>query len=199
VLIVFAVGVTVAELIARRGRVATPRPECCPVCGHDWLTFAGWWPRQTRWGRVDVHRVLCTSKPCGKTHSCWPDVLVGGRVDVVEVIGAALEAKAAGWGHRRIAGGLGVPEGTARGWLRRFALIASAVARALVAAAAAADPVVRAPPEGNVLEVAVAWVGLAAAALHSLSGEPVDRWRFAVMVMAGRLLAPPTGSAPAAP
>ena len=137
VLIVFAVG-AVLELVARRGRVVTPRPERCPVCGHDRLTFAGWWPKQTRLGVVDVHRVLCTAKPCGKTHSCWPDVLVGGRVDAAEVIGAALEAKAAGWAHRRIAGRLGVPECTARGWLRRFALVASTVARALVAAAAAA-------------------------------------------------------------
>ena len=37
------------------------------------------------------------------------------------VIGAAIEAKVAGEGHRRIAGRLGVHADTVRGWLRRFA------------------------------------------------------------------------------
>ena len=198
VLIVFAVEVSLDEFYAERGRVGTPRPERCPACGHGGVTFAGWWTKQTRRGPVGVHRVLCASKPCGTTHSCWPDVLVGGRVDPAGVIGAALEVKAAGWGHRRAAERLGVPEGTVRGWLRRFALVASAVARALAAATAAADPVVRAPPEADAFQVAVAWVRLAGAALHSLSGQPVDRWGFAVMVTCGRLLAPPAGVASAA-
>jgi DNA-directed RNA polymerase specialized sigma24 family protein len=39
---------------------------------------------------------------------------------VVEVIGAALLAKASGLGHRRIAAALGVPATTVRRWLRRF-------------------------------------------------------------------------------
>jgi hypothetical protein len=43
------------------------------------------------------------------------------RADVVEVIGASLVAKAAGWGHRRIAVLVGRPAATVRGWLRRFA------------------------------------------------------------------------------
>jgi hypothetical protein len=45
--------------------------------------------------------------------------------------------------------------------------------------------------------VAVAAVGVAAAAMAGLSGEPVDRWRFAVTVTGGMLLAPPTQAAPA--
>jgi hypothetical protein len=40
------------------------------------------------------------------------------RADAVEVIGAALAAKAAGQGHRRIAARLGLPVSTVRGWLR---------------------------------------------------------------------------------
>jgi hypothetical protein len=43
------------------------------------------------------------------------------RRDEVAVIGAAIEAKAAGAGHRAIAERLGVPKDTVRGWLRRFA------------------------------------------------------------------------------
>jgi len=40
------------------------------------------------------------------------------RADSVEVIGAALVAKAAGAGYRRIAADLGRPAGTIRRWLR---------------------------------------------------------------------------------
>jgi hypothetical protein len=44
----------------------------------------------------------------------------GPPVDLVEAIGAALLASAAGLGHRRIAAALGRPATTVRGWLRRF-------------------------------------------------------------------------------
>ena len=50
-----------------------------------------------------------------------PDVALLRRQDEVSVIGAAIEAKVAGEGHRQIAGRLGVPADTVRGWLRRFA------------------------------------------------------------------------------
>jgi hypothetical protein len=43
------------------------------------------------------------------------------RADVAVVIGAALLAKAAGAGFRSIAGELGRPAETVRGWLRAFA------------------------------------------------------------------------------
>jgi len=49
------------------------------------------------------------------------------RADVVEVIGAALRAKARGQGHRPIAARLGRPASTVRGWLRAFAGNAEAV------------------------------------------------------------------------
>lgn len=115
-------------------------------------------------------------------------MLVGRRVDLAVVIGAALEAKAAGLGHRRIGVRLGVPAATVRGWLRRFAVLAGGLTGRLLAVAADADPAVRAPPVGPPLAVAVAAVGLAAAAMSSLSGEPTDRWPFAVGVAAGALL-----------
>jgi hypothetical protein len=50
------------------------------------------------------------------------------RAYSVTVIGAALAAKAAlGLGHRRVSVLLGVPPGTVREWLRRFAARAEAV------------------------------------------------------------------------
>ncbi|MEN3586711.1 hypothetical protein AAH978_21565 [Streptomyces sp. ZYX-F-203] len=42
------------------------------------------------------------------------------RVDLADVIGSALVAKAAGAGARTIAAALGRPVDTVRGWLRRF-------------------------------------------------------------------------------
>lgn len=183
---VFAVEVSLDEFFARRGRVVTPRPERCPGCEHRRVTFDGWWTRQTRRGPVDIHRVLCAG--CGGSHSCWPDVLVGRRVDLAGVIGAALEAKAAGVGHRRIGERLGVPAAAVRGWLRRFATLAGGLTGRLLAVAADANPAVRAPPSGSPVAVAVAAVAVAAGAMASLSGDPVDPWRFAVAVTAGGLL-----------
>lgn len=52
---------------------------------------------------------------CGATHSLWPDVLVGRRMDLAELIGAALAAAADGAGHRLIATRLGLPAATVRG------------------------------------------------------------------------------------
>jgi len=48
------------------------------------------------------------------------------RADGVEVIGAALRAKAAGAGHRPIAAQVARPASTVRGWLRAFARNAEA-------------------------------------------------------------------------
>jgi hypothetical protein len=49
-----------------------------------------------------------------------PVSLLARRADTVEVIGAALAARAAGAGHRVIAQRLGRSAVTVRGWLRRF-------------------------------------------------------------------------------
>ena len=59
-------------------------------------------------------------RECARTHVLLPDLCLLRRRDGVAVIGAAIEAKVSGLGHRRIAAGLGVPKDTVRGWLRRF-------------------------------------------------------------------------------
>lgn len=64
---------------------------------------------------------------CAGTHVLLRDVALSRRRDEVSVIGAAVEAKATGVGHRRIAARLGVPKDTVRGWLRRFAAGAEAI------------------------------------------------------------------------
>lgn len=111
-----------------------------------------------------------------------------GRVDLASVIGWALEAKAAGRGHRRIGEQLGVPAATVRGWLRRAADRGGAVANRLLAVAAKADPAVRAPPMVGPVATLVVAVHTAADAFGRLEREPVDRWRYAVRHSAGRLL-----------
>jgi hypothetical protein len=57
---------------------------------------------------------------CRRTHVLLPDHLLHRRLDSVAVIGAALTAWSDGYGHRRIARRLRVPDSTVRDWIRRF-------------------------------------------------------------------------------
>src|SRR6266480_7662903 len=72
---------------------------------------------------VRPRRARC--RGCGVTHVLLPVIALSRRADLAEVIGAALAAKAAGAGYRRIAGWLSRPAETVRGWLRRFAVLAA--------------------------------------------------------------------------
>lgn len=116
------------------------------------------------------------------------------RADAVAVIGAAVEAKASGSGHRSIAAGLGRPVWTVRGWLRRFAARAEHTRAEFTRLLHALDPVAPAPASrGSVVADALEAIGrAAAAAVVRLS--PVAPWEFAARASAGRLLAPPAGS-----
>lgn len=113
--IIFALEVRVETWLAAGARIEQPRPASCPACGHTRVCFDGTYRRQTRRGPVRIQRLLCGGATCAqRSHSLLPDVLVSGRVDLASVIGRALEAKAAGAGHRPIAGHLGVPAATVR-------------------------------------------------------------------------------------
>ncbi len=68
--------------------------------------------------RVRPRRGRCSG--CGATHGLLPVSCLLRRADTVEVIGAALAARAGGVGHRLIAADLGRAPETVRGWLRRF-------------------------------------------------------------------------------
>ncbi|TMR17534.1 hypothetical protein ETD86_23200 [Nonomuraea turkmeniaca] len=80
---------------------------------------------------------------CRATHVLLPVTVLLRRADAAVVIGAALVAKAAGAGHRRIAARLDRPSATVRGWLRAFARAAEAIRAyfAVVLVGLAADPV----------------------------------------------------------
>ena len=95
----------------------------CPFCAG---VLAGWGFARPRWLRdveglvwVRPRRAICAG--CGRTQVLLSVIGLSRRADVVEVIGASLVAKAAGWGHRQIAVLVGRPAATVRGWLRRFA------------------------------------------------------------------------------
>lgn len=127
---------------------------------------------------------------CGATHVLLAELWLVRRADAAGVIGAALEAKAAGAGHRRVAAALRRPVSTVRGWLRRFAARAEAVrghfTRLLHALEPSASGVV---PRGCPVADAVEAVGRAAAAAV-LRLSPTQPWEFASRAIGGRLLSP---------
>lgn len=171
----------------RSGRLA------CPGCAG---VLAGWGRARARTvrdrdGEVRVvpRRSRCTG--CRATHVLLPVLLLVRRADTASVIGSAVEAKAAGDGHRPIAQRLGRPAATVRGWLRRFAgrVEQVRVVFTLRARALAADPVLPGPA-GSGWADAVASVAAAAAAFRARFVREVPVWQVAAAVSAARLLAP---------
>jgi hypothetical protein len=95
-----------------------------------------------------------------------PLVALARRADVAAVIGAGLEAKAAGRGHRQIATVLGRPAATVRGWLRRFGSRAESIRVAFTAVTVQLEPdLVPAGSTGSRVADAVAAVRAAASAV----------------------------------
>jgi len=181
----------------------------CPVCAG---VLSGWGRARARAVRgpdspvrVVPRRSRCTG--CRATHVLLPVLVLARRADTAAVIGAALTAKAAGAGHRRIAALLGRPAETVRGWLRRFAARVEAVRVVFTrwCRALDSDPVLPGPA-GSQWADAIAALSAAARAVATrfgLRGEVdggvggVPVWQVAAAVSAGRLLLPgwpaPTG------
>ena len=168
----------------------------CPSCGG---VLGGWGNAAERRVRVldgdDVRLRPCRSRcrGCGGTHVLLPAWCLLRRADAAGVIGAALEAAAAGGGHRKIAGLLGRPPSTVRGWLRRFAGQAEPVRAffTVLLARTSPDPVMPAGAAGPVAAAvsAVAGAAAAVAARWPQVGE-VPVWAAASAASGGRLLAP---------
>ena len=175
----------------------------CPSCGG---VLAGWGssrPRRVRLpggpdrlGRfrqaeLVPRRSRCGG--CGVTHVLLPAWCLLRRADAGAVIGAALEAAAAGAGHRKAARLVGRPAATVRGWLRRFWGRAEAVRVffTVLLAATAPDPVMPAGTAGPVAAAvsAVAGATAAVAARWPLVGQ-VPVWAAASAASGGLLLAP---------
>lgn len=168
----------------------------CPGCGGRLAPWGWARPRVLRGSgvttvRVRPRRVCC--RRCGVTHVLLPVVALVRRADLVEVIGAALAARAAGAGCRTIAAGLGRPVETVRGWLRRFAARAAAVrvAFTVLLVDTGPDPVVPAAARSVLADAVAAIVGaaVAVAARWPLLGA-VSPWLAASAATQGGLLAP---------
>jgi hypothetical protein len=169
----------------------------CPSCGG---VLSGWGharPRQVRMlaglDEVPVPRRSRCRQGCGGTHVLLPAQLLSRRADAGAVIGAALEAAAAGAGHRKIAAGLARPASTVRGWLRRFAGRAEQVRVffTVLLARTSPDPVMPAGAAGPVAAAVSAVAGAAAAVAQrwpAVGQVPV--WAAASAASGGLLLAP---------
>lgn len=115
------------------------------------------------------------------------------------MIGEAIEAKAAGDGHRRIALRLGVPPWTVRRWLRRFAERAGMIMEHFTRWAHALD-VSLGPlgPGGESFVDALEAIGVAARAAVLRLG-PRSLWRWAAFASGGVLMANTKCPLPAVP
>lgn len=162
----------------------------CPACGSVLRPWGHGVEREVRLlGRGErrrFRRSIC--RACAATHVLVPEDTLVRRRDGVEVVGAALTAKARGVGRRRIAAGLGRPVSTVRGWLCRFAVRAVALREHFTRWAHALDPGHdRLSPGGSDLFDAVEAVGvLGVVAVRRFGPRPP--WLLASVVTSGRLL-----------
>jgi hypothetical protein len=170
------------------GGLACPDPACGGALG-PWGWARGRW-RRGRGGaqqRLRPRRSRC--RACRVTHVLLPVTGLLRRLDLAEVIGAALLARARKASLRQITGELGVPLSTVRGWLGRFAERAVLIAGHFTRLAAWLDPGMAVPePRGSPLEWAVAAIGVAAVAAARRLGAHTGPFEFASGATGGRLL-----------
>jgi hypothetical protein len=144
----------------------------------DWR----WRPRRAR------------CRGCRATHVLLADLCFVRRQDEVEVIGRAVEAHVAGEGHRPIAARLGVPAGTVRGWLRRYAANAEVIRALFTRSAVVLDPMLGPiMAAGSVAADALEAIAVAGRAWVLRFGS-CSVWRIASRVSAGGLLCRNTSS-----
>lgn len=162
----------------------------CPCGGH----LAPWGHARARRVR-DVGALRPRRGRCGVclvTHVLLAVSCLVRRADGVDVIGAALLAKATGAGHRPIAARLERPASTVRGWLRAFARNAEVVRSTFTTLLVQLDPLtgplpVHASPFAGAVEV----IGACDAAARRRLGVigAVSPWQTASAATTGRLLA----------
>lgn len=184
-----------ADPVRVESRLAAGLLDCpgCPGVLRPW----GWArPRGVHGIGVVLRprRARCTG--CLVTHVLLPVTLLLRRAYAAEVIGAALSARAAGRGHRRIGVALCVPAATVRGWLRVMAGRLDAVRTRLLQVAQRAGVDIRVPEAlGCPWRDLMAALGAATAAVTGRFGPlgvlgPVTAGQVVVACSSGRLLAP---------
>jgi hypothetical protein len=166
---------------------------CCPSCGGSLAPWGWARPRRLRtlagpwWLRP--RRARC--RICRATHVLVSTVTLCRRSATIEVIGAALAAKRAGLGHRRIADQLGVPAATVRGWLRRFTARAEQVRATATTWAYRLDTNVwRITPRGSPFDDALEALGVAVGAVVRVLGPARSPWHVVAALTGAMLLAP---------
>jgi hypothetical protein len=142
---------------------------------------------------VRPRRARCAG--CRATRILLPAACQPRLADATEVIGAALAAKAAGQGHRRIAAELGRSATTVRRWLRRARAqrhIAGLYARAVAHIDQYDREILAAglPPQPTRLGDALLALAAAAHAYRRRVNRSIDGWALVGAFTAGRLLAP---------
>lgn len=153
------------------------------------MTFWGWYLRHVRIGDVAklwIRRVRCG--PCGDSHALLPEFVTHGRLDGVEVIGAALTAMTAGAGARTVAAGVGVPHTTVRDWRRRFRARAALLVAGFVAATvvvSGSGPRLDGDDEAAAI---VAIDGLWSEASRRWQDRVGTRWRLANVIVGSHVL-----------
>ena len=181
--------------VAAGREVEFPRPAC-PSCSGPLVFWSGYRRHVREAGRcrkIFVPRLRCS--PCRVTHALLPAFVLAWRLDVAEAVGAVIGQVAGGaCGVRPAAARAGVPDTTARGWVRRFRRRAPelGVAFAALAVELGGQAIV---PAGQAGRFALAAITAAFDAAAGLPGWLMaGLWRFASSVSGGRLIAANTGS-----
>lgn len=169
----------------------------CPSCPDGVLAGWGFARRRRVVGMlqpVRPRRSRC--RTCAVTHVLLPVTLLLRRAYLADLIFAALAAKAAGEGHRRIGARLGIPVSTVRGWLRVMVGRAEVVRSWFLAITVAAGVDVSIPTaSGSGCGDALAAIGAARQTIEARFGVgtvigAVTPAPVAVACSGGRLLSP---------
>lgn len=172
---------------------ALPVGARCPACAGELGRWGSYSRLVRRFGgtfKVRIRRAICRS--CGATHALLPGFLFARRLDLAEAIGRALWLAVEGLGHRRVAGALGVPETTARSWLRRLRGRSDSLRRGFVRLAQElGQGGSRAPPSGDPLVWLLEAIGAAHGAARERFGPASvgSVWAFSSAASGGLLLA----------
>lgn len=189
--IVWPTRLDVDAYVAAGRDVEVPRPAC-PRCG-DLMQLWGWYERDLRVSAEVIHRLVVRRARCGdckRSDAMLPGFVTWGRLDMVEVIGAALEAMCGGVGMRPAAVDLGLRHTTVRDWRRRFArradLLAVGFCRYCVAVGGLAPRLSGRPEMVAVAALKAAWL----AARQRFGVGVGGLWRLGNAVVGGHLLSP---------
>jgi hypothetical protein len=138
VIVIFVVDASAARR-ALAGRLLHCPQEGCGGALRPWASARTRRIRVLGGGQAEVRPDRARCAACGRTQVLLPAWCVPRRASSIDVIGAALLAKAGGLGHRPIAARLNMPAATIRDWLRSLARSSAMLTAQAVTAASGAD------------------------------------------------------------